>query len=116
VSAAIQLTLISLASRFYSYSHSPRRDFRHLPSHASMVSSDLERALRQFVQNCNISVQIGSPPLHEVSPIREVAEFNQAVQIYVMFITLRNYPLTIFHIVDSATAHPIAHTASSRDL
>jgi hypothetical protein len=33
-----------------------------------------------------------------------------------MFISLRNVPLTLFHIVDSATAYSKAHIVPSRDL
>jgi hypothetical protein len=115
--AASQLTPCALASRLHSYSHASLRDLRRLLSRANMLSSDREHALRQVVQNCEICVQIGRPaPSRKVSPIRIVAEFNQTVQVDFMFITLRNSPLTLFHIVDSATAYSTAQIVPSRDL
>jgi hypothetical protein len=117
IPAASQLTPFSLASRLHSYSHASLRDLRRLLSRANMLSSDRERALRQVVQNCEICVQIGRPaPSRKVSPIRIVADFNQTVHVDFMFITLRSSPLTLFHIVDSATACSTAQIVPSRDL
>ena len=82
-----------------------------------MLTPKLERALRHTVDNCAICVQVGRPsPSRKVSPARVVAEFNQTVHVDFMFISLRNIPLTLFHIVDSATAYSTAHIVSSRDL
>ena len=100
-----KLTPSALATRLHSYSHAPLRDLRRLLSRANMLSSEREHALKQVVQNCDICVQVGRPaPSRKVSPIRIVAEFNQTVQVDFMFITIRDSPLKLFHIVDSATA------------
>ena len=112
-----KLTPSALATRLHSYSHAPLRDLRRLLSRANMLSSEREHALKQVVQNCDICVQVGRPaPSRKVSPIRIVAEFNQTVQVDFMFITIRDSPLTLFHIVDSATAYSTAHIVPSRDL
>jgi hypothetical protein len=82
-----------------------------------MLSTDREHAQRQVVQNCETCVQIGRPaPSRKVSPIRIFAEFNQTVQVDFMFITLWNSPLTLFHIVDLATAYSTAQIVPSRYL
>jgi hypothetical protein len=82
-----------------------------------MLTPERELALRQVVRNCEICVRVGRPaPSRKVSPIRIVADFNQTVQVGFMFITLRNIPLTLFHIVDSATAYSTAQIVPSRDL
>jgi hypothetical protein len=82
-----------------------------------MLTPSREFALRKAVQNCEICVQVGRPaPSRKISPIRVVAEFNQTVQVDFMFITLRNVSLTLFHIVDSATAYSTAQIVPSRDL
>jgi hypothetical protein len=73
--------------------------------------------LRQFVQNCNIFVQVGRAALsRKLSPIRIVAEFNQTVQVDFIFITIRNSPFTLFHSIVSATAYSTAQIVPSRDL
>jgi hypothetical protein len=115
--AADQLPACALASRLHSYSHASIRDLRRLLNIAHMLTPERERALRQVVSNCEICVQVGRPaPSRKVSPIRIVAEFNQTVQVDFMFITLRNIPLTLFHIFDSATAYSTAQIVPSRDL
>jgi hypothetical protein len=82
-----------------------------------MLTPERELALRKVVRNCEICVQVGRPaPSRKVSPIRIVAESNQTVQVDFMFITLRNISLTLFHIVDSATAYSTAQIVPSRDL
>jgi hypothetical protein len=111
------LTPSALATNLHSYSHAPLRDLRRLLSRVNILSSGHERSLRQAVQNCDNCVQVGRPaPSHKVSPIRIVAEFNQTVQVDFMFITIRKFLLTLFHIVDSATAYSTAQIAPSRDL
>jgi hypothetical protein len=55
-------------------------------------------------------------PTRTLTQARVVAEFNQTVHVDFMFISLRNVPLALFHIVDSATAYSIAHIVPSRDL
>jgi hypothetical protein len=74
-------------------------------------------ALKQDVAECEICVQVGRPtPSREVSPIRVIAEFNQTVHIYFMFITIRDTSVVILHIFDSATAFSVAVVVPSRDL
>jgi hypothetical protein len=115
--AADQLPACALASRLHSYSHASIRDIRRLLNSAHMLTPERERALRQAVSNCEICVQVGRPaPSRKVSPIRIVAEFNQTVQVDFKFITLRNIPLTLFHIVDSDTAYSTAQIVPYRDL
>jgi hypothetical protein len=83
----------------------------------NMLTPERERSLRQTVDNCAICVQVGRPtPSRNVSPARVVAEFNQAIHVDFMFISLQNVPLTLFHIVDSSTAYSTAHIVPSRDL
>jgi hypothetical protein len=106
IPSASQLPAHALASRLHSYSHASLRDLRRLLKRARMLTPIREIALNQVVRNCEICVQVGRPaPSRKISPIRTVAEFNQTVQVDLMFITLRNVSLTLFHIVDSATAY-----------
>jgi hypothetical protein len=112
----VQMSLL-LASRLHFYSHASVRDLRRLIMRVNMLAPERERELRKTVDNCAICVQVGrSTPSRKVSPARVVAKFSQTVHVDFKFISLRNVPLALFHIVDSATAYSTAHIVPSRDL
>jgi hypothetical protein len=82
-----------------------------------VLKKERESALRKLIAEWEICVQVGRPtPSRKESPVRVVAEFNQAVHIDFMFITIRDTALILLHIVDSATAFSVACIVPSRDL
>jgi hypothetical protein len=84
---------------------------------ARVLKKERESALRKLIAEWEICVQVGRPtPSRKESPVRVVAEFNQAVHIDFMFITIRDTALILLHIVDSATAFSVACIVPSRDL
>jgi hypothetical protein len=64
VQVARTITTISLATHLHLYSHVLLRDLRRLLSHANMLSSERDRALRQVVKNCDIVFKLGARPRH----------------------------------------------------
>lgn len=107
---------IAFCKRVHRYTHATADEMKLLCTEANMLNSNLEAAIEQVCNACDVCAKNGRPaPTKKISITHVNQAFNVEIQIDFFFPVIRNSKRTIMNITDTGTSYSELVICNSRD-
>lgn len=117
IQTTAQRTPMTFCKKIHRYTHATKDEMRTLCQDARMLDPELEQAIENVCDACEICAKNGEPKRSKKVSLTHVNEaFNQELQIDFIFVVIGDTKYTVMHMTDTGTGYSELALAPDRSM